>query len=395
MKRILLLLLAASSLHVSAQVGIGTANPKAGLHVVDSAVVFSAAGDVSPSIVAPFSGPGKRMMWYPEKAAFRVGYVGAFATTYWDANNVGNYSFAAGSNTRASGRNSFAMGSATTASGNESVALGSNGIASAERTFTFNGTASATGAVAIGSGAQATGDDAVAIGPSSIAGGLASIVIGPSIANGNFAVAIGLQNSASGHFSVAIGKNARTAGRQGAMVLGDAGAGFSSDSVYATANNQMAMRFIGGYKLYTTQNLSSGVELFPGAGAWNSLSDRNKKENFTDLDAESILQKLAVIPVTRWNYKTQPSNQYHIGPTAQDFHAAFQLDGPENTTTISTVDIDGVNMIAIQALEKRTSVLQTESEQLKAQVTAMDKRLAALEELLRQTISATKSNSGQ
>src|SRR5690606_8355783 len=237
---------------VYSQVGIGTANPQTGLHVVDSAVALTKSGDVEASNTAPISGEGRRMMWYPERAAFRARYVGSSGSTYRTAGNVGNYSFAAGNNTRASGDNSVALGLATTASGDESVALGNNGTASAGRAFAFNGTASAVGAVAIGSGAQATNDDALAMGPSSIAGGLASIVLGPSIANGNYAVAIGLQNSASGQFSVAIGKNARTARRQGSMVLGDGGAGFSSDSTFATANNQMTMRFIGGYQLFTT-----------------------------------------------------------------------------------------------------------------------------------------------
>lgn len=390
MKKILLFLAASGCLYANAQVGVGTDNPQTGFHVADSAVAFTKVGDVEVSSTAPISGEGRRLMWYPEKAAFRVGYVGSFGSTYWDAGSVGNYSFAAGNNTRASGANSVALGLATTASGDESVALGSYGTASSDRAFAFNGTASGVGAVAIGSGAQATKDDALAMGPSSIAGGLASIVLGPSIANGSFAVAIGLQNSASGNFSVAIGKNARTAGRQGAMVLGDAGAGFSSDSVYATANNQMAMRFIGGYKLYTSQNLSSGVEMAPGGGSWSSLSDRNKKENFQVVDAEAILQKVAAIPITRWNYKTQPATQHHIGPVAQDFHAAFQLDGQDNTTTINTVDIDGINMAAIQALEKRTTALKAENDQLKAQLATVLERMTALEQRVAEAAKNTQ-----
>src|SRR5690606_14186818 len=116
--------------------------------------------------------------------------------------------------------------------------------------------------------------------------------------------AIGLQNSTSGQFSTAIGKNARTAGRQGSMVLSCGGAGFSSDSTFARANNQMTMRFMGGYKLFTSylkpEAYAMGVELAPGGGSWTSISDRNKKENFEVLVVESVLQKVAQIPVTRW-----------------------------------------------------------------------------------------------
>jgi hypothetical protein len=319
----------------------------------------------------PASGAGVRMMWFPAQWAFRAGKVESFGATYWDLSSVGSGSAAFGENTRASGSNSFAANLTTTASGSESVALGNNGTASADRSFAFNGTASAVGAVAIGSGAQATGDDALAMGPSSIAGGLASIVLGPSIANGSFGVAIGLQNSASGNFSVAIGKNARTANRQGSIVLGDGCAGFSSDSVYPTANNQFVARGCGGIKLYTSQNLSSGVEVAAGGGSWSSISDRNRKENFRATDGEDVLRRLQGVPVATWNYITQDRSIRHLGPVAQDFHAAFGLG--ESDVLINTVDIDGVNLAGVKALADRTDALNAQVGALAAQ----NARLAA------------------
>jgi hypothetical protein len=381
MKKFTSVLLTVASLHASAQVGIGTTTPLAGLHVADSSVLFSTPGDVTASTTTPISGAGRRMLWYKDKAAFRAGYVGSFGSTYWDATNIGNYSFATGNNTRASGENSFAANLATTASGDESVALGNNGTASADRAFAFNGTASGVGAVAIGSGAQATNDDATAFGPSSIASGLASIVLGPSIATGSFAVAIGLQNKAAGNFSTAIGKNARV-NHQGSFVISDGSAGFSSDSAYSTVNNEMTMRFAGGYRLFTNQGLTSGVTMSAGGGSWSTVSDCRKKENFRQVNAEEILKKVAALPVTNWNYKAQPLNQRHIGPMAQDFYTAFQLDGIGNDTTINTGDIDGVNMVAIQALEKRTVQLQQENDQLKSQIEIMNQRMAAMEKIV-------------
>ena len=339
----------------------------------------------------PATGAGVRMMWYPGRYAFRAGRVqdfgGGAGTTYWDDVNVGFGSTAFGSGTRASGDHSFAANLATTASGDESVALGNNGTASGDRAFAFNGTASAVGAVAIGSGAQATSDDALAMGPSSIAGGLAAIVLGPSIANGNFGVAIGLQNSASGQFSVAIGKNARTANRQGSVVLGDGCAGFSSDSVYPTANNQVVMRGCGGVKVFTNQNLTSGVELAAGGSGWSAVSDRNRKENFLRVDGEEVLSRLRSMPMTTWNYKTQDGSIRHLGPMAQDFHAAFGLG--ESELMINSVDIDGVNMAAAQALEARTSAqarrieaLEASNADLRAQNAELRARLERIEALL-------------
>lgn len=382
MKRIITTcLFVAVSLYAHAQVGIGTLTPRAGLHVADSSVVFAAPGDVAGGKPVPITGEGRRMMWYVDKAAFRVGYLGSFSSNYWNADNIGNYSFGAGQHVRASGESSFAVGLATTASGEASVALGNNGTASADRALAFNGTANAVGAIALGSGAQATNDDAVAIGPSSIAGGLASVVIGPSIAYGSFAIAIGLQNSARGNFSFALGKNARVR-HQGSFVISDASASFSSDSAYSSANNQLTMRFAGGARVFTNQGLTSGVEISAGGGSWNTVSDRRKKENFESLDTEKILYQVAQLPLTTWNYKSQPATTRHIGPMAQDFYAAFGLDGIANDTTINSSDIDGVNMAAIQALEKRTRHLQEENDQLKAKLEAMDAKMASIEKMI-------------
>jgi hypothetical protein len=335
----------------------------------------------------PATGAGVRMMWFPNLYAFRAGQVSSFGSTYWDLSNVGAGSVAFGDNSRASGTNSFAANLATTASGTESVALGNNGTASGDRSFAFNGTASGVGAVAIGSGAQATNDDALALGPSSIAGGLAAVTIGPSIANGNFGVAIGLQNSASGQFSVAIGKNARTANRQGSVVLGDGCAGFSSDSVYPTANNQVVMRGCGGVKIYTNQGLTSGVELASGGSSWSVVSDRNRKENFLAVDGEEILARVRGIPLSTWNYRSQDRSIRHLGPMAQDFAAAFGLG--ESNLLINSLDLDGVNLAGVQALTARTDQLRTqvreltdENAALRGRVSELEARLQRIEALL-------------
>lgn len=340
----------------------------------------------------PTTGAGARLMWYPGMSAIRAGVVGSYGATYWDQSNIGRASAAFGENTRASGTYSFAAGLATTASGSESVALGNNGTASANRALAFNGTASGVGAVAIGSGAQATNDDAIALGPSSIAGGLASTVIGPSIANGSFGVAIGLQNSASGNYSVAIGKNARTSNRQGSIVLGDGCAGFSSDSVYPTANNQFVARGCGGIRFFTSQNLSSGVEVIAGGGSWNSISDRNRKENFQAVDGDDILARLRLVPVSSWNYIAQGQEIRHIGPMAQDWEAAFGLSG--DSTTINTGDMDGVTLAGVQALDARTTrqaerieSLEQHNRELEAANAALEARLRALERRLEDLVA--------
>lgn len=385
---------AASTAHAQADSALAISAAGTNLLRLNTDASFVVRGTAGSGLI-PATGAGVRMMWFPNLYAFRAGKVDSFGATYWDLSNVGTGSVGLGENVRASGNNSFAANLATTASGDESVALGNNGTASADRAFAFNGTASGVGAVAIGSGAQATSDDALAMGPSSIAGGLASIVLGPSIANGSFGVAIGLQNSASGNFSVAIGKNARTANRQGSVVLGDGCAGFSSDSVYPTANNQFVARGCGGIKLYTSQNLSSGVEVAAGGGSWSSISDRNRKENFLAVDGEDLLARLRSVPVSTWNYKTQERSIRHMGAMAQDLYAAFGLG--ESDRLINSVDMDGVNLAGVQAVADRTdalrgqvTTLQGENAALRARVDELEARLQRIEAALQAATPAAQ-----
>jgi hypothetical protein len=117
---------------------------------------------------------------------------------------------------------------------------------------------------------------------------------------------------------------------------------------------------------YTNINNSTGVSLDAGGGAWASLSDRNKKENFKGISTEDILLKVGAMPISSWNYKAQAKNVRHIGVMAQDFHAAFHLDG-QSDTTINTLDIDGVNMAAIQALKTRTDELKKTIDELRGE----------------------------
>ncbi len=112
----------------SQNVGIGTSTPVARLHVTDSSVLFSAAGDIGLPGLPPLQGAGRRMMWYPGKAAFRAGYVNG---TQWDQNNIGAYSFAAGFGTTASQNYTTAWGFFSNASGVASTALGNQTTAKA------------------------------------------------------------------------------------------------------------------------------------------------------------------------------------------------------------------------------------------------------------------------
>ncbi len=107
----------------------------------------------------------------------------------------------------------------------------------------------------------------------------------------------------------------------------------------SNAPNEFGARFAGGFYLYTKDDLSTGAALAANSGSWADLSDVNAKENFRDVDGEELLAKLARIPIREWNYKAQDTAIRHMGPTAQDFRAAFGLgDFP---LRINTIDADG------------------------------------------------------
>ena len=108
-----------------------------------------------------------------------------------------------------------------------------------------------------------------------------------------------------------------------------------------------------------------------------TLSDRNAKENFQPVSPREVLDKVAALPVSRWNYK-QDKNSEHLGPMAQDFYAAFSLG--EDDRHIATVDEGGVALAAIQGLNQK---LESSVKEKDAEIASLKERLATLETLVR------------
>jgi Chaperone of endosialidase len=133
--------------------------------------------------------------------------------------------------------------------------------------------------------------------------------------------------------------------------------------------NQFVARAGGGTYFFSNGPLTAGVRLLPGASAWSSLSDVNSKENFRELDGEDLLGKLAKMSIREWNYKAQDASVRHVGPTAQDFHAAFGLG--EDPLRISTIDADGIALAGVGALARENAALRAELAAVKADVAAI------------------------
>ena len=372
----------------------------------------------------PATGGGVRLMWYPGKAALRAGLV---AAAEWDDANIGPGSIALGVNTIANGGNSTALGTQTMASGGNSTALGAQTIANGGNSTAMGvgTTASGPGSTALGRGTTASGFNSTATGNASLASGESSTALGNqttasafgstatgngTTASGHSATAMGIGSVASGGYSTAMGDNAKSIGQvavamgRGTAASGDfstamgdqttasgigstamgvntsalgfgsvamgshasaAGAGSfvfadrSSTQAATASDNQFLVRAHGGIGFNSGTNI--GCDLPAGVGAWACTSSRLAKEGFEDMNGEAVLAKLARIPIQRWSYLG--TRAAHVGPFAEDFWAAFGLG--EGSTTITTVDADGIALLGVQTLERRTAELRAENVELR------------------------------
>jgi len=127
-----------------------------------------------------------------------------------------------------------------------------------------------------------------------------------------------------------------------------------------------------------TSTLSNRLQVNGAIGcvALFQTSDRNAKENFAPISPDDILTKVAALPISTWNYKELHDGR-HLGPMAQDFHAAFQLGGSD--TTITAIDTEGVALAAIQGLNRK---LQEDSKTKDEEIADLKTRLEKLERLV-------------
>jgi hypothetical protein len=192
----------------------------------------------------------------------------------------------------------------------------------------------------------------------------------------------GYSNLVSGNFSFAAGHYAK-ATNSSAFVWSD-----GSVTTGSAVDNSVTFRASGGYR-FLTGATNVGVSLAANSTAWATLSDRNAKKNFAPVNNKAVLDTLARVPVQRWNYQWEKDDAVpHLGPTAQDFKAAFYPG--RDDTSITTLEFDGVELAAIQGLnqklEEKDAALTRELEERDKQIQALQRRLEALEELLRATV---------
>jgi hypothetical protein len=129
--------------------------------------------------------------------------------------------------------------------------------------------------------------------------------------------------------------------------------------------------------------LQSDGDLVIG-GALTQNSDRSRKEAIEPVDVQAVLDALRELPMLSWRYKHDRDAARHIGPMAQDFHAAFGLGSTPKG--IAVVDAQGVSLAALQALADRNAELERQLLELEKRqeqdLDAMRHEMALLRELV-------------
>ncbi|HEX8360231.1 MAG TPA: tail fiber domain-containing protein [Longimicrobium sp.] len=336
-------------------------NPAGDRFRVDSAGGFVALGEIGIGII-PASGAGWRMMWHPQKTAFRAGY--ADLNGQFDESNIGYYSWAGGALNIAQAIYSFSMGY------NNQI-LGS-----------------AQGSVAFGGGnriytSPTVAEWSAAIGQNNDVYDIWGVAMGyNNTSNGDAAMAFGYNSTANAHNSMAFGHRASSFGHPGAIVFSATTNAMTTDSMRAAADGEFSVRAPGGFRFRSNATMTNGCNIAAGGAAITCASSKTLKENYLGVDGNDILARMRRIPVNTWNYIDEGRTSRHMGPFAEDFWREFRL-GTE-PLAIGHLDIDGVNFAGVKALDERTTRQAAEIEALRARNAELEARLARLEALIGQ-----------
>lgn len=304
------------------KIGINTTTPQAMLHVKDSSVLFAGAA-VVPAAYGnpPVSGAGVRMMWYPDKAAFRAGSINT-GRVDWDKDSIGVHSFAVGFNTRAKGPYSMATGIDNIVTGTAAIAMGELNEATG------------TGSVAMGRNARAHHNFAIAMGNSSRASGFSSVAIGDfNIASGARSVALGDDNNAIGAGAVALGSGTRA---EGEISLSSgwattANGKYSTTLGYRTEANAFASLVIGRYNV-EAGDPENWIDTDPLFVIGNGISTSSNEHN------AFIVQKNAMTGINI----AAPLAALHIkGLTPSSYNSHIRLETEGSSTDYASITYDG------------------------------------------------------
>jgi len=135
----------------------------------------------------------------------------------------------------------------------------------------------------------------------------------------------------------------------------------------------------GGSGGYEMQLYSSGDLVIRGSLTQNS--DRNTKKNIEAVNPVQVLETVAELPISSWQFKNDTEKSRHLGPMAQDFYAAFGLGRDEKG--IAPGDMSGVALAAIKGLYTIGKEKDAKIAELETIAKKKDTKIAHLEEQLK------------
>jgi hypothetical protein len=425
--------------------GVGSASTAAQLHVSgqDGLLVTGLHGSGANVEVSGF---GTRLLFNPRKSAFRAGYVSG---SHWNDANVGEYSFAGGYNTMASGSNSTALGFDNIASGAYATTLGRTGVASgyAATTLGFGNTAAGSRSVAIGDYVSSPSIAEVAVGRYNLtyapAGGdntwnnadrIFSIGNGSSSASRSNAMTV----LKSGNVGIGVsspttklnvsGGNWNLSDTDGDLLIGSGNAKFKMSmsidgggmgiarlNSMSTGASQSVRIGAGGTDVLTVRSdnvgigvtgpsyqlhLSSNSAAKPTSSSWTVASDQRLKTDVRPF--EHGLETLRAINPVWFTYNGAAGmpNETGIGTIAQDIQKAAPYmvspwlyrseDGSEEEYLgVDYGAMDFVIINAVKELDKKLNSIPTSSTEslLRAENEELRQRLSKLEAQMEQLLN--------
>jgi len=196
------------------------------------------------------------------------------------------------------------------------------------------------------------------------------------------------RNTASASYLLS-GKNASLGVSGAAAISADDESAASSFTygLYATSQNTAVAGVATGSSsiagLFKGGSQGTGTCTYSGGSGWNCTSDRNLKEDFTEIDPETVLAAVVAMPEWKYRMKQGVPSKWFMGPTAQDFHAAFGLGTDD--TKINTANAQGVALTAIKGLDHKLATALHEKDveiaELKRQLGDAKAALAEIAEL--------------
>ena len=102
-------------------------------------------------------------------------------------------------------------------------------------------------------------------------------------------------------------------------------------------------------------------------------SSRKMKNDLGVVDGSDLLSRLSGLPIHNWRYLTEPEEVSHIGPMAEDFHAAFGLN--PDAERLSLVDSTGLALAGVQELHSQLHARDQEIADLRSRLAALEARM--------------------